>query len=59
MSDPDLTSAIGQVRTAQGDATFGTPKLILPSMQVNVRAERLPQPDANGMRYLRLPLDAL
>jgi len=41
------------------DATLGMPKLILPSVQVNMRAGYLPQPEANGTRYLKLPLDAL
>jgi len=41
------------------DATLGMPKLILPSVQVNMRAGHLPQPEANGTRYLKLPLDAL
>jgi len=41
------------------DATLGTPKLILPSVQVNMRAGHLPQPEANGTRYLKLPLDTL
>lgn len=59
MSVLNLTSAIKQVRAAQGDATLGKPKLILLAVQVNMRAGRLPQPEANGMRYLRFPLDAL
>lgn len=41
------------------DATLGAPQLILPSLQVNIRAGDLPPPDANGQRYLRLPLDAI
>jgi len=41
------------------DATLGMPKLILPSVQVNMRAGHLPQPEANGTRYLKLPLDTL
>ncbi len=55
MSHPDLTSALEQVHTAR----YGAPKLILPLMQVNVWAGRLPQPEPDGLRYLRLPLDAL
>lgn len=43
----------------QRDATLGMPKLILPSVQVNMRAGHLPQPEANGTRYLKLPLDTL
>jgi len=41
------------------DATLGAPQLILPSLQVNIRAGDLPPPDANGQRYLRLPLNAI
>jgi glyoxylase-like metal-dependent hydrolase (beta-lactamase superfamily II) len=39
------------------DATLNTPKLILPSVQVNMRAGRLPDPEANGTSYLKLPLN--
>ena len=35
------------------------PKLILPSIQVNMRGGHLPEPEANGTRYLKIPLDAL
>lgn len=41
------------------DATLPVPKLILPSIQVNIRGGRLPDPDVNGIRYLRIPLDAI
>jgi hypothetical protein len=41
------------------DATLGAPVLILPSLQVNIRGGRLPQPQANGLAYLRIPLDAI
>ncbi len=44
---------------ARRDATLGMPKLILPSVQVNMRAGRLPEPDENGARYLKLPLNLL
>jgi hypothetical protein len=33
------------------------PKLLLPSVQVNMHAGELPVPEANGIRYLKLPLD--
>jgi hypothetical protein len=35
------------------------PTLILPSIQVNIRAGRLPGPEGNGVRYLKIPLDLL
>ncbi|HQT39160.1 MAG TPA: MBL fold metallo-hydrolase [Acidocella sp.] len=41
------------------DATLGMPKLILPSVQVNIRAGHLPPPEENGTRYLKLPLNIL
>jgi glyoxylase-like metal-dependent hydrolase (beta-lactamase superfamily II) len=40
------------------DATLEMPVLILPSVQVNINAGRLPPPEANGIRYLRIPIDA-
>ncbi len=40
------------------DATLSMPKLILPSVQVNMRAGELPPAEGNGMRYLKLPLNA-
>ncbi len=40
------------------DATLAPPRLLLPSIQVNIRAGRLPPADAHGMRALRLPLRA-
>ena len=45
-----------QRRTTR-DATLDAPKLILPAIQINIRAGRLPEPDAHGHRYLTLPLD--
>lgn len=41
------------------DRTLAMPKLILPSVQVNMRGGRLPEPEVNGTRYLKLPLDIL
>jgi hypothetical protein len=35
------------------------PVLILPSIQVNIQAGELPPPEENGVRYLKLPIDAL
>jgi glyoxylase-like metal-dependent hydrolase (beta-lactamase superfamily II) len=44
------------MRTAR-DATLGLPRLMLPSVQVNMRAGHLPPPETNGRRYLMIPLD--
>ena len=41
------------------DATLGMPRLILPSVQVNMRAGHLPPPDDNGVIYLKLPVNAV
>ncbi|MGW8340340.1 MBL fold metallo-hydrolase [Xanthomonas axonopodis pv. khayae] len=41
------------------DATLPMPRLLLPSVQVNMRAGHLPTPEDNGVRYLKLPLDVL
>jgi len=47
-----------QMRTAR-DAKLAMPTLILPSVQINMRAGRLPPAEDNGVRYLKIPLDAL
>lgn len=47
-----------EMRT-QRDATLDMPRLILPSVQVNMRAGHFPEPEQNGTRYLKLPLNAL
>jgi glyoxylase-like metal-dependent hydrolase (beta-lactamase superfamily II) len=49
-------AAFVQMRTAR-DATLSMPALLLPAVQVNIRAGALPEPDSNGVRYLKLPLD--
>ena len=41
------------------DATLGMPRLILPSIQINIRAGHLPEPEDNGSRYLKLPINVL
>lgn len=46
------------MRTAR-DKTLGMPKLILPSIQINMRAGHLPEPEGNGTRYLKLPINGL
>lgn len=46
------------VREAR-DATLPMPKLILHALQVNIRGGRLPEPEANGTAYLKIPLGAL
>ena len=41
------------------DATLDMPRLILPSIQINMRAGQMPEPDDNGTSYLKIPLNAL
>jgi len=41
------------------DATLSMPTLILPSVQVNMRAGEMPPAEANGTRYLKIPINAL
>ena len=46
-------------RRTERDRTLAMPVLILPSVQVNIRAGRLPTPEANGVSYMKIPLNAL
>ncbi len=46
------------LRTAR-DRTLNTPTLLIPSIQVNIRAGDLPPPEDNGTRYIKVPLDRL
>lgn len=41
------------------DKTLAVPRLILPSLQVNIRAGHLPEPDASGKRFFKLPVNGL
>jgi glyoxylase-like metal-dependent hydrolase (beta-lactamase superfamily II) len=41
------------------DATLGMPNLILPSLQVNMRAGHVPPPEDNGQAYIKIPINAL
>lgn len=47
-----------ETRTAR-DKTLGMPKLIIPSLQVNMRAGNLPEAEANGVQYLKVPLNSI
>lgn len=47
-----------RMRTAR-DATLAMPVLILPAVQVNIRAGEMPPAEANGVAYLKIPLNAL
>ncbi|MFX1695415.1 MBL fold metallo-hydrolase [Paraburkholderia sp. A1RO-5L] len=58
LHDGVTEEAFVQMRTAR-DRTLAMPNLILPSIQVNIRAGRMPEPEDNGVRYLKIPLNAL
>jgi len=61
-SNPHIAGASRQdfvtLRTKR-DKTLPMPKLMLHALQVNICGGRLPEPEANGKRYLKFPLDAL
>lgn len=54
ISEPEFV----KMRTER-DATLAMPELILPSIQVNIRAGEFPVPEDNGVSYLKLPLNSL
>jgi hypothetical protein len=41
------------------DASLAMPRLIIPSLQVNMRAGQMPEPDDNGVSYLKVPVNGL
>ena len=41
------------------DATLAMPRLIIPSLQINMRGGRMPEPEANGTSYLKVPINGL
>ncbi|UAB78855.1 MBL fold metallo-hydrolase [Erythrobacter sp. SCSIO 43205] len=47
-----------QMRTTR-DATLAMPNLIMPSVQVNIRGGRLPEPEENGVSYIKIPVNAV
>lgn len=48
------------VATREGrDSQLGMPKLLLPAIQVNIRAGAFPEPEDNGVRFLKIPLNAV
>lgn len=58
MKDGVTEDAFAAMRTAR-DATLAVPRLMLPVLQVNIRAGALPPVEANGVSYLKIPLNAL
>lgn len=55
----EVTSAEFERMRDARDATLAMPRLILPSIQVNIRAGEMPPPEANGTVYLKIPLNRL
>ena len=58
VKDGTSEDAFVEMREAR-DATLDMPRLIIPSLQVNMKAGRLPEPDTTGKRFLKVPLDTL
>jgi len=61
--NPQVRDGIGEdeyvaLREAK-DATLGTPRLLIPSIQVNMRAGNLPPPEENGTTYLKVPVNVI
>lgn len=55
----DTPRAAFVARRRERDATLSAPRLLLPSVQVNIRAGQVPPPEANGVSYLKIPVDSL
>lgn len=59
--NPHVHDGIGEdefvAMREQRDAALPVPKLLYPAIQVNIRAGRLPPPESNGRRYIRIPLE--
>jgi len=57
--DYDPKSARTSFESAEtcGDAQLDMPTLILPAIQINIRAGEFPEPEANGTAYLKIPLN--
>ena len=50
--------AFVEMRTAR-DHTLGMPRLIIPSIQINMRAGQMPEPEESGQRFLKVPINGL
>jgi len=57
--DKTVTEATFVERRERRDQQLGMPKLLLPAIQVNMRAGKLPAPEDNDIRYLKIPLDTV
>ena len=57
--DKTVTEATFVERRERRDKQLGMPKLLLPAIQVNIRAGKLPAPEDNDIRYLKIPLDTV
>ena len=53
---PEMTEAEFVAMRTKRDASLAAPVLLLPSVQVNIRAGHLPPPDDNGQSYLKIPV---
>ena len=55
----DIDEAAFTKMRSERDATLSMPTLLLPSVQINVRAGEMPPPEDNGVRYMKTPIDQL
>lgn len=59
----DLPGDLGEEefvkKISERDATLSAPRLLFPSLQVNIRAGELPEPESNNTSYLKIPLNFL
>lgn len=58
LTGEDTEASFVAMRTAR-DQTLATPRLMIPAVQVNLRAGELPEPESNGIAYLKVPLNTL
>jgi hypothetical protein len=58
LSQATTRAAFAELRKTR-DAGLEMPTLILPSIQVNIRAGRFPEPESNGVSYLKIPLNGI
>ena len=57
--NPHMKDGINEdefVKIREEDSRLGAPKLIVPSIQVNMRAGEMPPPEHNGVSYLKVPV---
>jgi len=54
---PPLLRLYDDIDRSERDKKLGVPRLLIPSLQMNLRAGQAPPPEANGVSYLKFPLN--